>query len=520
MSNVIMYIVIIAIYMAISLLAGIFAHKFRVTDKTAEDYLMAGRGVGSFVGFTSLIVSQQSALAFMGFVAYYYMWGISALASIMGMYVFGTCVFWFFAAPKIWKLGRRFLHSTPSDTLVEYYDSKILGYILGIALVIAVVPYLQAQFYGISIAIDMGTGGLVPFWLGGLIIAVVMAVYITLGGLRSVAWVDTMQGVLLLTALLGGGFVILYGVGGGAGEAFSKVIATAVERVKWPGPAPWTPTFALSWIIPVSIGWLIHPHMWQRIHYFKSGRSVQHMPLMAGLGHWIVVFGGYMIAVAGFLLVPNVPPDQLTLTMFLNYFPPIIFGIIIAAALAAMMSSASSQLFGISTVLSNDLLTKIPEKITEHETITYTRIVTLLVLFGSWAYAVLFPRYILVSGAIAASLGTSAAAPQTVAMITNRKFFTKWGAIAGLIAGVTVCIMFVGLVPSLKHYGGLYGGIYGLIANVIALFVVSAVTQRDRVQEETVEKFQDAYDTSMIDLNKEYRETSEELRKDYLTGEE
>ncbi|MFB6294159.1 MAG: sodium:solute symporter, partial [Candidatus Nanohaloarchaea archaeon] len=344
---------IIALYGVITLGIGLYAWT-RSSSKTLDQYFLADRKIGWFVGFFSIAASQFSALTMIGFIAFYFNFGIGAFIAITG----GALLFYagslYFLAPRIWKVGTEFSHITPSDTVAQYYDSQALRYVVAVGMILALLPYLQVQFSGIGIALEIGSGGLIPVPVGAAIIALIIAVYTILGGMKSVAWVDTMQGILLLGASFVGGLVLLFTVGGGVQNAFTTLLSQKPGLISIPGPQgvfDWR--HILTFSIPVFLGWLYHPYIWMRINYFENGEMMEHLPWVFMGIFWLTQFGGFATVLAGATIIPNVAPDKFLLLMYQRFFPTAIFAVIASAAIAAMMSSASSICHSIAAVVSN-----------------------------------------------------------------------------------------------------------------------------------------------------------------------
>jgi|Deesub1362B_J571_1020462.scaffolds.fasta_scaffold00509_4 SSS family solute:Na+ symporter len=475
-------IAVIAIYLLITLGVGLLAWR-RYPPVSFEDFVLAKRKIHWFTGFWSAAAAQFSALSFMGFIAFYYKFGVAGYVAILGMYLFLTCSMYYFIADKAWKLGKRFGHITPADVLGEYFSSKYYRYLVGIALILALVPYLQVQYAGVGILLDIATGGLVPFWLGGLILYIIMLAYTWAGGMRSVVWTDTIQGIIMLGAMLFGGFTLVFLIQGGIGAAYNHILEkigpeffTIPDRT-----GVWKWDYLLAWAIPVGLGWILHPHMWARLYYFERGHVVKYYPFVAGFIEYLLQTGGWIVVLAGVLILPNVSPDQYLLMTYRMYFPTVLFGLIAAAGLAAMMSSAAAQNHAVGMVVTRDIIHTAEANVSDRTEVLITRIAIAVVGFIAYLTAVFGYSLLLTSGAAAASLATASILPQiATAMYGVSRIgpvkLTKEGAIGGSFAGLIITLVLF-LSPTLSKSIGLYPGIWGLAANIAAFIVVSAFTK-------------------------------------------
>jgi SSS family solute:Na+ symporter len=494
---------ILVVYLLFSLVIGIAG--WRIFPSTnLQDYLLANRGIGWFVGFFSTAASQFSALTMLGFIAFYYTIGIPAYLGISVAFVLFTGGIYYFIAPRVWKIGRKTGHITPSDLVRDFYDSQLMGYIVSVGMILALIPYLQVQFTGVGIIFTLSTGGAIPIDVGVIIIAVIVAIYTWLGGMKSVAWVDTFQGVMLLGAAFIGGIILLFTVGGGFVNAMATLQAQNPELLNVPSTGAWSWPYIITFSIIVFLGWIFHPHMWMRIHYFKSGRAVENLPWVVGGIFLLTQIGGWFVVLSGAVAIPNAPPDQFMLLMYREFFPTIIFAVVASAALAAMMSSASSQCHGIGAAVSRGISQPAKPDWDEQRHMLIARLATLGSIIAAVGLAFLGVPFLLTSGAAAASLATSLILPQAIAAVYGWEWTTKQGAIAGSFIGAVVALLFVspqisGPLPSI------YDPFWGVVANLIAFVVVSIVTA-SHPDESTLNAWREAFETPFVVIERRYRD--------------
>lgn len=500
--------IIVAIYMVAVLLIGLGA--WRVLPSTdIESFVLANRGIGWFVGYFSTAGSQLSALTMMGFIAFYYSIGLGPYLAILVAYALFTIPLYYWLAPRVWKLGRKFGHITPSDLARDYYDSDLLGYVVAVGMILALVPYLQVQFTGVGIVIELTTGGTVPVTTGAILIGVVIAIYAVLGGMQSIAWVDAVQGVMLLVGAFLGGLLLLYTVGGGFGNAVGATLANRPEILAVPDAGPFSWLFVITFSIAAFLGWIFHPHMWIRIHYFESGRAVENLPWVALSIFWLTQVGGFTAVLAGIAINLDAPPDQFMMLMFRNEFPVVIFALFGSAVLAAMMSSASSQCHGIGAVASRDISQQLAPDASQRTHLTVARAVTVISIGLAIALAFAGIPFLLNSGAAAAALATALFFPQAVAAVRAWEWPTKQGAIAGSalggIVGLLYGMQFAGVISGLPNIPGVFGPFWGVVANVVAFFVVSFATA-EHPSDSKLRSYLDVFAQPFGALDQEHRD--------------
>src|SRR6059036_2665012 len=184
---------IIFLYLAVVLYIGIFAYRTSTHRQEAEDFFLAGRSLGSFVFLFSLFGSHMTAFAILGssghafnngIVTYGLMASSSALVVPLTIFLVGT---------RVWALGKRFGFITPVQLFRDRWETSHVGTLIFVVQAALLVPYIVIGVMGGGTTLSAISGGLVPFWLGGAVVALVVMSYVFFGGMRGTAWVNTFQ---------------------------------------------------------------------------------------------------------------------------------------------------------------------------------------------------------------------------------------------------------------------------------------------------------------------------------------
>src|ERR687896_561027 len=199
-------------YLAAVLYIGIFA--FRTSSKnSAEDYFLAGRSIGPTVFLLSLFGTNMTAFSILGasghafangIVTYGLMASSSALVIPVCLFVIGT---------RLWALGKRNRFITPVQMFRDRWECRHIGTVIFAVQAVLLVPYIIIGIMGGGTTLTTISGGFVPYWFGGAIVAMVVMSYVFFGGMRGTAWVNTFQTVLFLC--FGAIALIVIGVGMG-----------------------------------------------------------------------------------------------------------------------------------------------------------------------------------------------------------------------------------------------------------------------------------------------------------------
>src|SRR5262245_15618986 len=203
---------VILIYVFLVLFIGIFSHKlFR---GTGEDYFVATRTIGSFVLFMSLFGTHMTSFSILGSSGEAYHEGLGVFALMASSSALITpCVF-FFIGMRVWAVGKKHGYLTQIQYFRERWNSSALGLLLFVVLNLLLIPYVLIGVQGGGLTLNEMTKGGIPEWAGGLGVCIVILIYVTYGGMRGTAWVNTFQTLVFMFCGALAFFVIVRDMGG------------------------------------------------------------------------------------------------------------------------------------------------------------------------------------------------------------------------------------------------------------------------------------------------------------------
>lgn len=345
-------ILILGLYMAVVLIIAYYANRYLSIEPS--DYYLGG-GLGTLVLTGTVLATWYSTFAFLGGPGNYYENGTAWLYFAV-FNTAGPLLIWV-VGTRFWLLGQKFGHITPSDLVAGFYEGdntvRILVALIGI---LALVPYSVIQLTGAARAL-IGTLGAPEYFIWGVFgLMAMVALYLFVGGLRAVAWIDTLQGAIFMSILAITAIAVAFWAGG-IGTGFS----VALEN----NPDQWT--FAQSeggvWFSNLLIwtaAWVFLPHMWQRMLMANDPTVIAKTSVLSGIGaFWMIVIPGIIIGGVGSGLIGELPAgissDGL-MTFIYAEFLPIGALIVVVAAFAAGMSTISSQLLTSSSIFVRDIV--------------------------------------------------------------------------------------------------------------------------------------------------------------------
>jgi solute:Na+ symporter, SSS family len=464
-------------YLGVVLYIGIFA--FRKSSDKAEDYFLAGRSLGQYVFLLSLFGTNMTAFAILGssghafnngIVTYGLMASSSALIIPLSLFFIGT---------RIWSLGKRYGFITSVQMFRDRWECSHIGTVIFAVQAVFLIPYIIIGVMGGGTALNAISGGRVPYWFGGAIVALVVMGYVFFGGMRGTAWVNTFQTTLFLC--FGAVAFLVIGAGmGGFKESAEAMLASPASSAMMTRERV-SPLFFFSYtFIPFSS--IAFPHMTmfcltaRKMSQFK--KTILFYPICM-IVLWVpCVFLGVManritdsprieqkiearrtLATEGAKLTPEerdqlrakMNADDVLLVLLERYAPLWLAGLLGAGIMAAVMAS-DSQILALSTMFTEDVFAFYGGKrrFGEHVQIQTGRLFIVLITIVAYLIALRAPQTIFDLAVQYAFSGYAALAPLLVAALFW-KDSTKWGALASTlwsalaVAGVAV---FQAIVPT------------------------------------------------------------------------
>ena len=471
--------IVFVVYLAFMLGIGVYFFV-KSKDGGEKDYFLGGRQMGPWVSALSAGASDMSAWVLMGLPASIYAFGIGQAWVAIGLAI-GYAVSWTVEAPRL----RRFtIVANDAITVPQYLTNRFVSKSKALQIICAII-FLAA--YTIYAASSMKACGTLFHTVIGIdatlamyLAAAIIVGYTFLGGFSAVCWTDFFQGMLMLAALLIAPiFALIVIKGGGAAESVADLPANY-----WNLFSSWKDIVSgLGW----GLGYFGMPHIIVR---FMSVRSDKDLKKSAKIGiTWNVLIVIFSVAAGciGHLLLGEISDSSTVfIQMVRMLFPALISGVLLSAILAASMSTADSQLLASASAFASDVYKPVfrKGKASDKEMLWAGRFVVLAIS----VIAVLIasdPNSGTIMGLVENAWGLFGAAFGPAIMLSLFwKRFNFEGAIAGIVTGAVVDVLWLLCLSST----GIYEIIPGTIAGLIAAIIVSKCT---KAPSEEVEKLFD-----------------------------
>lgn len=487
---------ILAFILYFVLIVGIGVYFFLKDRKTngEKEFFLGGRSMGPWVTAMSAQASDMSAWLLMGLPGSIMAFGFGQMWIGIGL-ALGTAANWILVAKRLRKFSKV---AGDAITLPQYLSNRFMAKSNTLQIICAVIFFACFTVY-VASGFVAGASVFTTVFpslstsTAMLVFALAMLVCTFLGGFKAVCWTDFMQGLLMLAAVLAVPIVIV---------ATQNLDTSALEAVYTytDGASGQTVTcefgtglFTSGWKDIVSgLGWGLGyfgmPHILVRFMSIEKPSMIKKSATVAII--WVVLSLGATCLIAYFgrmLLAEELLTAGAQKTVFIAFarklFPAFIAGILMAAILAASMSTADSQLLVASSSFTSDIYKPIIRKdASEKEVLWVGRIVVLIV--AVIAYFIASSK---AEGAQAimnlvenAWAGFGSAFGPTIILSLFWRRFTYKGAVAGVTAGAACDVLWLAFMAGT--------GIYEIIPGFIAGFVAAvAVTLLDKVPDKEVE---------------------------------
>jgi len=429
------------VYLLCVLVIGIITYK---SNKNHADYFIAGRKLNPWVVAFSERASGESAWLLLGLpgaalaAGFLEIW--TAIGCIAGI-IFSWCVIAFDLRVETEKFN--------SITLPNFFaakfgkDDKILRIVSMIIIIFFFTFYLAAQFNGAGKVLNVTFG--LSQTTGILIGAIVIIFYTMMGGFFAVAWTDLIQGIIMIGALVILPLVGLVAIAeqghsltSAVSQAGHEFTSTVGGKTGWAAVA--VVIGGLSW----GLGYMGQPHLLTRFMSIKSVDKIKISRRIAIIWAIPAFIGAMLVGLVGLSLygqgyfqdVEKVMPHLAT-----TLLPAWLAGIFISGAIAAMMSTADSQLLVISSSVIEDFYHQtLKKEVTEKALLMLSRIVTIVVgLIG--VLIALFSKQLIFSLVSYAWSGLGASFGPGLLLLLKWKETTKQGILAGMITGSAVTVI-------------------------------------------------------------------------------
>ncbi|MCR2099987.1 sodium/proline symporter PutP [Campylobacter upsaliensis] len=461
-------------YSALMLFIGFYFYR---KNKSTEDYFLGGRSLGPVVSALSAGASDMSGWLLMGLPGALYVSGFVESYIAIGLSI-GAFLNWIFVAKRL-RIYTSVIAN--SITIPDYFETRfdddkhILRIICAIVILVFFTFYVSSGLVGGAKLFESTFG--IDYTHALTTGTIIIVLYTFLGGYKAVCWTDMIQGLLMMSALIIVPLVMLSNLGG------YEAAISIVQEIKpqnlsmGEGVSLLTIISALAW----GLGYFGQPHILVR---FMSIRSTKEIPTATIVGiSWMVIslIGACFIGILGIAYVHKFnltlqDPEKIFIVMSQLLFNPWIAGILLSAILAAIMSTASSQLLVSSSTLAEDFYRRIfKQNASSQMVMRLGRIGVLLVALIAFLISTDKNSSVLSIVAYAwAGFGASFGSVMLFSLFWSK--MTRMGAIAGMVTGAVVVVAWKNYLAGALNFP-IYEIVPGFVCASLVIIIVSLMTK-------------------------------------------
>lgn len=464
----------IILYMVGMLGIGWYAYR-RISN--LNDYMLGGRSLGPAVTALSAGAADMSGWLLMGLPGAIYLYGLDQAWIAIGLTI-GAYLNWLFVAPRLRSYTQV---SNDAITIPSYLDSrlkansKVIRIASGIIILIFFTFYVSSGMVAGGVFFESSFG--LNYHAGLLIVSAVVIAYTLFGGFLAVSYTDFVQGLIMFLALILVPTIAVF-VTGGVGETVDSIKAVDPDLLSlFAGATTAGIISSIAW----GLGYFGQPHIIVRFMAIKSVKETKQARRI-GIG-WMILslVGAILVAFVGLAYFQQNPgetlsdPEAVFIAIGQVVFHPFIAGIMLAAVLAAIMSTISSQLIVTSSALIEDLYKAVVKKdASEARYVFLGRISILVVSVAALFFAWTKNETILdLVGFAWAGFGASFG-PAILLSLYWRKV-TGPGVLSGMIIGAVTVVIW-GSIDALSDT--LYEIVPGFLLSLIVTVIVSLLTYK------------------------------------------
>ncbi len=500
--------------------------------KTATDYFVAGRRLGLWVFVLAATATSFSGWTFMGHPGLIYRDGFQyAYASFYAITIPFTGVMFL---KRQWILGKRFGYVTPGEMLADYFKGDGVRILTVVIALCFSIPYLGLQLAASGKLFNVLSDGLFTVTAGTWVLAAVVLIYVASGGLRAVAYVDTLQCVLLAFGIVAVGFIAYDLVGGWTELNKGLANVAKVKGAKWgftqdgyssylaipgviqftaglgketPVGGLWTGVMVLTYMFalmgihsaPAFTMWAFgnadpRPFAPQQVWASSFGIGLILFFFTAAQGMGAHLLGANPAVNAAGVNIANVLPESIgkggqgnLVPFYINTIgdaAPWFVGLLAVCALAAMQSTGAAYMSTAGGMLTRDLYKKYLNPKASHATQKlFGRLGVAFIVFSALLVATYSKDALVLLGGLAVAFGFQMWVP--LMSVCYFPFFTRQGVTLGMAAGIVAVMLtesigvklFGDALPWGRWPWTMHSAFWGMFFNLGTALIVSAMTQ-------------------------------------------
>lgn len=349
------------VFLIIMVGVGLYSRK---QASSVDGFVLGGRSVGPWLTAFAFGTSYFSAVVFVGYAGQFgWKYGLSSTWIGVGNAVIGSLLAWLLLGRRTKLMTQHIESRTMPDFFGTRFDSQGLRVVASVIAFVFLIPYTAGVYKGISTLFEMGFN--IPYEYCVVIMAMLTAVYVIIGGYKATAMNDFIQGIIMLFGIVAVIVAVLNAQGGlvAAVEKLSVLPSDADATVNggfasWFGPDPWG---LLGVVVLTSLGTMGLPQMVGKFYSITDESAIKRGTIISTAFAFVVAGGCYFLGGFGRLYDPVIAEngkiafDSIVPAMLVQLSPALI-ALVVLLVLSASMSTLASLVLTSSSTMTLDLI--------------------------------------------------------------------------------------------------------------------------------------------------------------------
>ncbi len=467
MSSTAVHVLVLGLYLALLFVIGLVS---RQQAKSATGFYLGGRSIGPWVTAFSFVAAYFSSVVIIGGGGFGYKFGMATLWVGATNVLVGTLLAWIVLGARTRVMTGWLDSITMPDFFARRFAAPEARVISAAVVTVFLVVYSVSVVQGMGNAFSVLIG--LPYTLGVLASALIIVVYVALGGYVAVVWTGFVQGIIMIVALALLAVLATARIGGLA-AVFERLGAVEGGRfLQTPGGWGWPGLVSYSMI--VSLGVWGMPQLMTRFYSIKNVKVLRLGTVVATIGGTMALLPYFSGALARVLFPDLASADQAIPTLVKAVMPPWASAVFLAGVIAAGMSTFSAVLLVSVSSLVKDLVRDgLGARLSNRAEVRLSRAVSVAVGLAAVAVALKPPAMILViTGFAWAVIASTTLWPYVCGLYWRGA--TRAGVAGAMVGGCVTALVWM----ALKNPFGLHGFIPGVTVSLILLVGISLLTRR------------------------------------------
>ncbi|MGM7635090.1 sodium/pantothenate symporter [Bacillus sp. Hm123] len=464
------------LFLIIIFCIGIYASKYvQSSSSFVQEYFLGSRELGGFILAMTMAATYGSASSFLSGPGAAYNYGLAWVLLAMSQVATGYFVL-MILGKKFAIMARQYEAITLVDFLYARYKSQLVVVLAAVSIIIFLFSAMAAQWIGGARLVESMTG--LSYTTALIIFAVSVLIYVIIGGFRAVAITDMVQGIIMVV-----GTFILFIAALKAGGGMENIMGTLREEnpnllTPYGHDQSLTPLFISSFWILVGVGVVGLPQVAVRAMSYKNAKAMHRAVIIGTVVVGVIMLGMHLIGVMARAIVPGITVgDKVMPELAMTIMPDWLAGIVLAAPMAAIMSTVDSLLLLVSSAIIKDLYLHFINKHAEEKKIkTLSLWVTAIIGIIVFVVALNPPNLIIWLNLFSFG-GLEAVFIWSIIFALYWKRANGAGAVASMISGMLSYILFHSFYPNAL---GMHTVVLPILISFIVFVLVTFFTTTKR----------------------------------------